>query len=54
MSLQPSRTTGQSDGLYTVLLVISSLALVLALILVEYDLLTGPEKILSLIYPIKL
>jgi len=53
MSLQPSRATGQSDGLYTVLLVISALALLLGYILVAVDLYTA-HKVLSLIWPFKL
>ena len=39
MSLQPSRATGRSDsGLYSVLLVISALALLLGFIFVQIDL----------------
>ena len=39
MSLQPSRATGRGDsGLYTVLLVVSALALLVGFILVQIDL----------------
>jgi len=46
MSLQPSRTIGQSDsGVYTVLLVVSALFLLLGYLLVQIDLFSAYKTI---------